>query len=161
MMARRGRGQCPQHALQKGTGVGLVRLGLSIGKRAVIVCLLTAVAAFAIACGGTESGEADAGAGASASGLPRLIDLGADKCVPCKAMAPILEEMQATFEGQLEVVLIDVWQKRDAASRYEVKVIPTQIFLDADGNEVFRHQGFFSREDILAKWRELGYEFDG
>ena len=161
MMARRWRGRDPQHALQKGTGVGLVRLGLSIGKRAVIVCLIVALAAFAVACESAESGEADAGAGASASGLPRLLDLGADKCVPCKAMAPILEEMQTTFEGQLEVVFIDVWQDREAASRYEVKVIPTQIFLDADGNEMFRHQGFFSREEMLAKWRELGYEFDG
>jgi thioredoxin 1 len=95
------------------------------------------------------------------SGLPRLIDLGADKCVPCKMMAPILEEMRVTFEGQLAVEFIDVWKDRNAGSEYGVQVIPTQIFYGTDGTELFRHQGFFSREDILAKWKEFGYEFEG
>lgn len=95
----------------------------------------------------------------SPGGLPVLLDLGADKCVPCKAMAPILEEMRETFAGRLDVCFVDVWKEPRAARDYDVKVIPTQIFLDEDGNELFRHQGFFSREDMLAKWSELGYEF--
>jgi thioredoxin 1 len=101
-----------------------------------------------------------ASAGMSAAEIPRLIDLGADKCVPCKMMAPILEEMRETFEGKLDVVFVDVWKDPEAGRQYGVQVIPTQIFFDEDGNELFRHQGFFSREDILAKWRALGYTFE-
>ncbi len=92
--------------------------------------------------------------------LPALIDLGADKCTPCKMMAPILEELRATYEGEFEVVFIDVWKEPEAAREYSVSVIPTQLFLDESGDELFRHQGFYSREEILAKWTELGYEFE-
>ena len=88
--------------------------------------------------------------------LPRMVDLGADKCIPCKMMAPILEEMKATYAGQLEVDFIDVWKNPDAGDQYGVRVIPTQIFFDAQGQELFRHEGFFGKEDMLAKWKELG-----
>lgn len=93
-----------------------------------------------------------------AAKLPRLVDLGADKCVPCKAMAPILEELSVEYEGRFVVEFIDVWKNADAGKSYEVKMIPTQIFLDAEGNELFRHEGFYGKDDILAKWRELGVE---
>lgn len=156
-------------------------------KWVVLAFLLVSVAALAVACGGsgdesagsggtagipgdaaagdatTPQGDAAASPGSDAGtkALPMLLDLGADKCVPCKAMAPIIEEMRETFAGRLNVEFIDVWKNRDAASQYSIQVIPTQIFFDADGGELFRHQGFFSREDMLAKWRELGYEFEG
>jgi thioredoxin 1 len=92
--------------------------------------------------------------------LPRLLDLGADKCIPCKAMAPILDEMKETFSGQLDVDFIDVWKNESAAQPYGIRLIPTQIFFDGEGNELFRHEGFFSREDLLAKWEELGFFFE-
>lgn len=98
---------------------------------------------------------------AEADAVPRLLDLGADKCVPCKEMAPILDEMRREFDGRLDVDFVDVWKNPEYAREYGVKVIPTQIFMDPEGNELFRHQGFFSREDILSKWRELGYPIDG
>ena len=90
--------------------------------------------------------------------LPTLIDLGATKCIPCKMMAPILEELKADYAGKLNVVFIDVWENPDASKQHKINLIPTQIFLDAEGTELFRHEGFFSREDILAKWKELGVE---
>jgi thioredoxin 1 len=90
--------------------------------------------------------------------LPRLVDLGADKCIPCKKMAPILEELRKEQEGKLEVLFIDVWKNPDAANPYNINLIPTQIFFGADGKELFRHEGFFPKEDILAKWKELGVE---
>jgi thioredoxin 1 len=91
--------------------------------------------------------------------LPRLVDLGADKCIPCKMMAPILEQLRGDFAGRFEVVFIDVWKKRPEAQKYGIRVIPTQIFYDAAGKELFRHEGFFSREDILKTWRQYGFEF--
>ncbi|HEY0944708.1 MAG TPA: thioredoxin family protein [Opitutaceae bacterium] len=88
--------------------------------------------------------------------LPRLVDLGADRCIPCKMMAPILAELTHEYQGQLDVVFIDVWKNRDEGKRYGIRVIPTQIFYDASGAERFRHEGFMAKKDILAKWEELG-----
>ncbi|HOX05317.1 MAG TPA: thioredoxin family protein [Planctomycetota bacterium] len=88
--------------------------------------------------------------------LPKLVDLGAGKCIPCKLMAPILEELKKEQAGRFDVVFIDVWQNPDAGKQYGIKMIPTQIFYGADGKELFRHEGFFSKEDILKKWQELG-----
>lgn len=93
-----------------------------------------------------------------AAKLATLLDLGATKCIPCKMMAPILEELKAEYAGKLNVVFIDVWENPDASKQHKINLIPTQIFLDADGKELFRHEGFFSKEDILAKWKELGVE---
>ena len=95
----------------------------------------------------------------TAVALPRLLELGADKCIPCKQMAPILADLKTTFAGQLEVDFIDVWKNPDAGGEYGVRVIPLQIFFDANGKELFRHEGFYAKDDILAKWRDLGYEF--
>ncbi len=93
--------------------------------------------------------------------LPKLLDLGADKCIPCKQMAPILEELRVQYAGVFEVVFIDVWKNPAEADRYKIRIIPTQIFYDADGKELFRHTGFYSKEQILAKWRQLGVDVGG
>ncbi len=90
--------------------------------------------------------------------LPRLVDLGAGKCIPCKMMAPILEELKAELAGRLQVDFIDVWENPDAGKEYRIRLIPTQIFYDAAGNELYRHEGFMSKEDILAKWKEFGVD---
>ena len=89
---------------------------------------------------------------------PRLLDLGATKCIPCKKMAPILEELKQEYVGRMDVEFIDVWQNRDAAGQYGIESIPTQIFFDAAGKEIYRHQGFFAKDDILKKWNELGVD---
>ncbi|MFA5042556.1 MAG: thioredoxin family protein [Kiritimatiellia bacterium] len=93
--------------------------------------------------------------------LPRLVDLGAGKCIPCKMMAPILEGFKKTHADKFEVQFIDVWQNPDEAKKFNIRVIPTQIFFTPDGKELFRHEGFFGKEDILGKWKELGFAFNG
>ncbi len=95
----------------------------------------------------------------SAEPLPRLVDVGADKCIPCIQMAPILENLKEDFAGQMIVEFVDAWKNRDEAASYGVQMIPTQIFYAADGKELYRHTGFFGREDILNKWQQLGYKF--
>ena len=99
--------------------------------------------------------------GTQVKGLPRMVDLGADKCIPCKMMAPILEQLKSEYEGTLIVDFIDVWKNPDEGPKYGIKLIPTQIFFDASGKERFRHEGFISKEDILAKWKELGVDLAG
>lgn len=93
-----------------------------------------------------------------ASNVPSLIDLGATKCIPCKMMAPILEELKSEYAGKMNVQFIDVWENPEASKKYKINLIPTQIFFSADGKELFRHEGFFSREDILEKWKDLGVD---
>ena len=92
--------------------------------------------------------------------LPKLLDLGATQCIPCKMMAPILDELREEYAGKLEVEFIDVWQNPDAAKQHGIEQIPTQIFFDASGKELFRHAGFFSKENILKKWEEFGVDLD-
>ncbi len=102
---------------------------------------------------------AKAGVAASApqaKALPRLVDLGAGKCIPCKMMKPILDDLKATCAETFKTEFIDVWENPDAGKQYGINLIPTQIFYGADGKELFRHEGFFSKEDILAKWKEFG-----
>jgi len=88
--------------------------------------------------------------------LPRLVDLGADKCIPCKMMVPVLTKLKTDFAGKLDVEFIDVWKNPEAGITYGVDVIPTQIFYGASGEELQRHTGFIGREDILATWTKLG-----
>jgi thioredoxin 1 len=95
------------------------------------------------------------------SGVPTLIDLGSTECIPCKLMWPVLEEMKKEFAGKLAVEFVDVGKRENAAlaQQHAVKLIPTQVFLDAEGKELWRHEGFISRYGILDKFRELGYAF--
>lgn len=120
---------------------------------------------------GEESGEAplvpaepaseppEPEAQSEAKGIPKLVDLGADKCIPCQMMAPILEELKEEYAGRMEVQIIDVWKNPDAGKKYGIQMIPTQIFFDVSGKELTRHTGFLGKEDILAKWKEFGIEF--
>jgi thioredoxin 1 len=93
--------------------------------------------------------------------LPKLVDLGAKACVPCKRMAPILDELAAEYKGVFDVEFIDVWkpENQEKAKTYGIKSIPTQIFLDAKGKELGRHEGFIAKEDILKKWQDYGFTF--
>ena len=96
---------------------------------------------------------------ALAEQLPRLVDVGADKCIPCKMMAPILEELKAEYTGRMDVMFVDAWKNPEEAEMYGVQMIPTQIFYNTEGRELFRRTGFIGKADILAKWLELGYDF--
>ena len=89
---------------------------------------------------------------------PRLLDLGANKCIPCKLMEPILEELRTQYAGTLHVDFIDVWKDNAAGQAHGISTIPTQIFFAPDGKELFRHEGFMAKEDILGQWKALGYD---
>jgi len=88
--------------------------------------------------------------------LPQMIELGSKTCIPCQMMQPILEELRKEYKGQLEAPFWDVYEHPDKAKAYKIRVIPTQVFVGADGKELFRHEGFFPKADILAKFKEHG-----
>lgn len=89
-------------------------------------------------------------------GMVTLVDLGADRCLPCRMMAPILEELKHEYQGKAAIVFLDVWKDRSLGPRFGVQVIPTQIFYDRQGQEVGRHQGFLSKETIELVFEKLG-----
>ena len=93
---------------------------------------------------------------ALASGRPTLVDFGARSCIPCKKMAPILEELEKEYRGRANVIFIDVWQDNKIGARYRVQMIPTQIFFDTQGKEVGRHMGFIDRQPIIDNFKKLG-----
>jgi len=134
-----------------------------VWKIAIVVVLAAVVAIVIInkrggSPPGTDADKSDAQVSQPAAGLPRLLDLGSVSCIPCKMMAPILEELKKEYAGRLQVEFIDVMANPDAATPYNISLIPTQIFFDASGKKRFHHEGFFSKEDILAKWKELGVD---
>lgn len=90
-------------------------------------------------------------------GKPVLLELGSHSCIPCKKMMPILAEL-STEQTAFTVSFVDVWKAEEKSKQYGVELIPTQIFFDAEGKELFRHTGFYAKEDILQKWNELGVE---
>jgi len=137
------------------------------GKIGLIVALVGAMSAVAVTqlilpLATAEDATATPAA-TQASGIPKLVDLGSKSCIPCKMMAPILEELKKDYAGKLDVEFIDVALRENAksAQQYAIKLIPTQVFLGKDGKELWRHEGFLSRDDILAKWKALGYDFGG
>ena len=84
------------------------------------------------------------------------MDVGAGACIPCKMMAPILEKLEKVYQGKAAIVFVDVWKNPVEAKRFNLQVIPTQIFYDKKGKEVYRHMGFMGEKDIVAVLNKLG-----
>jgi thioredoxin 1 len=88
--------------------------------------------------------------------LPTLVDLGKGTCIPCKKMKPILDELTVEYKGRAIVKVIDLRYEPQEAKKYGIRLIPTQIFYDAEGNEVYRHEGFMDKRSIKSKFAEMG-----
>jgi len=89
-------------------------------------------------------------------GMVNMIDLGANACLPCKMMAPIMTKLEKNYQGKAAVIFIDVWKLPDQVKRFGIRVIPTQIFYDKTGKEVSRHEGFMNEKDIVAQLKKMG-----
>jgi thioredoxin 1 len=89
-------------------------------------------------------------------GLVTLIDLGANQCVPCKMMAPILDKLQKDYKDKAAIVVIDVYKHNDQVQRFGIRAIPTQVFFDPNGKEVYRHVGFMSEKAIVDQLAKMG-----
>lgn len=123
---------------------------------------MSIVLALGVVCLAQDAVKKDASANVQKIKLPKLLDLGSKKCVPCKMMAPVLEKLEKEYAGIMDVEFIDVWLEENAAKaeKYGIETIPTQIFFDADGKELARHVGYISEADIFKKWKELGFDFE-
>ena len=89
-----------------------------------------------------------------------FVELGSVNCVPCKMMQPIMKEIEQEYKNQVKVVFHDVWtaQGKPYAAQYGIRVIPTQVFLDAQGNEYYRHEGFFPKEQLVQVLKQQGVQ---
>jgi thioredoxin 1 len=89
-------------------------------------------------------------------GMTTMVDLGATRCIPCKMMAPILQKLEKRYAGKAAIVFFDVWVDPKPARHFGIRTIPTQIFFNKKGEEVYRHEGFMSEEAIVAVLQKLG-----
>lgn len=91
-------------------------------------------------------------------GMVTMLDLGATRCIPCKLMFPIMQKIEKLYENKAAVVFIDVWENPDQARRFGIRAIPTQIFFDEKGKELYRHEGFMAEAAIVAQLKKMGVE---
>jgi len=91
---------------------------------------------------------------------PRLLEIGSSRCMSCREVAKVLDALRVSQGAKPRVVFIDVFEQLEAGDRFKISLIPTQIFCDTAGKEIFRHTGYFAHDDILAKFRELGVKID-
>ena len=90
---------------------------------------------------------------------PKMIEIGSDTCVPCIMMDEVLEELREEYSNSLEVEFIHA-KNEDMVKKYGINAIPTQIFYDKDGKELFRHSGFFSTQEIIDTFSEMGIDLE-
>ena len=126
------------------------------------VLIIAVIAFFLIKCSSDQDGQSSnpkpAVQAEPVKKLPMLVDLGKGTCIPCKKMKPILDELKKEYEGKAIVDVIDLRYDRGAAIRYGIRLIPTQIFYDAEGKEVYRHEGFMDKQSIKNKFTEMGVQ---
>jgi thioredoxin 1 len=87
--------------------------------------------------------------------LPRMWDFGSVSCIPCKTMKGILDPMMVDYQGKVDIRIINVYEDKERAQQFRIITIPTQVFMDAAGKELFRHIGVYPRDSIEAKFREF------
>jgi len=89
------------------------------------------------------------------NGRPTVVDFGAKSCAPCKMMVPIFEELEKQYKGRADILIIEIYDYRDLATKYQIRAVPTQVFFDKKGIEKWRHEGFLPKEEIVKKLEEL------
>jgi thioredoxin 1 len=87
-----------------------------------------------------------------------FVELGSVNCIPCIKMQGVMKEIEREFQDQVQIVFYDVWTEagKPYAQQYKIRVIPTQVFLDEKGNEYFRHEGYFPKEELVQILRQKG-----
>ncbi len=118
-----------------------------------VVAFIALITLFALNCRAEESSPVPE---VPAKGMVTMVDIGAKKCIPCKMMAPIMEELEKEYQGKAAIYFIDVWEHREQGPKFGIRAIPTQIFYDKDGKEVYRHEGFLAKAKIVAMLEKLG-----
>jgi len=136
-----------------------VEVILKTARLILLLALILLTFLMVISCQSSEPNLASVPLGqALSSGKPTLAEFGRGTCIPCKEMKPILEELAMEYRGKLNVVIVEVDEHRDLTNQYGIMAIPTQIFFDSSGEEITRHIGFWSKEEIIAQLKKMGID---
>jgi len=92
------------------------------------------------------------------SPLPKLLDFGRGICIPCKKMAPILQELSEEYKDRVIIKIIEIDQEKELTRVNQIRLIPTQIFFDSKNKEIFRHEGFMYKEEIKKVFEKMGVQ---
>ena len=104
-----------------------------------------------IACVSANGGQLPEKKEVPVDNMVTMVDLGAKSCIPCKMMAPVLKELEEEYNGRAAIIFIDVWEQKEKAGEFGISSIPTQIFYNKSGQEVWRHSGFIDKKSISEK----------
>ncbi len=131
-------------------------------KNRIVAILLLALASIAASncSGGNKPGKPDDQKTVAPSSKKPVtfVELGSVKCIPCKMMQPVMKDIEKEYGSEVEVVFHDVWtaEGEPFGRQYRIMVIPTQVFLDQDGKEFFRHEGYFPKDEIVKVLKTRG-----
>ena len=125
---------------------------------ATVIVTMALIGMLWLAGGSCSAAESSSSAEVPVKGKVTMVDIGAKKCIPCKMMAPIMEELEKEYQdtGKAAIIFIDVWENRDQGQKFGIRAIPTQIFYDKEGKEVSRHEGFMDKKEIVSRLEKLG-----
>ncbi|MCX6159425.1 MAG: thioredoxin family protein [Ignavibacteriota bacterium] len=128
----------------------------------VVVLLLVSIAFISCKKSNTESTHQTSGVSGKDSVKYKIefVELGSVNCIPCKKMQPIMKSIEEKYKGLVKVTFHDVWKDEAPAKKYGIDLIPTQVFLDANGKEIMRHEGFYPEEDIDNFLKSQGVNFN-
>lgn len=131
-------------------------------KRWIAVCLVAVIALIEGTTCSTDAGkdrdDAKKTAMPSSGKKVTFVELGSMKCIPCRMMQPVMKDIEREYGGEVGVVFHDVWtaEGEPYAKKYGIRAIPTQVFLDAEGKEFFRHEGYYPKDEIVRVLKTKG-----
>jgi thioredoxin 1 len=144
---------CDQSTTLKITVQNVKQRRFELKRVALLFCLAFIMTGFGFS---HSAGQSSSIPEVPAKDMVTMVDIRAKECIPCKMMAPIMESLEKEYKGRAAIIFIDVWKNREQGQRFGIRSIPTQIFYDKGGKEVYRHEGFLSRDFIVAQLEELG-----
>jgi len=126
--------------------------------RGSILVLLAGSLSMSCSAANSKADESSKNIAETENVLVTFIELGSVRCIPCRMMQPIIEEIEEEYGDKVKVVFHDVWtpEGEPYAQQYGIRLIPTQVFLDKDGKEYFRHEGFFPKEELVNILKQKG-----
>jgi len=135
---------------------------LAVARRILLLAVVLSLFTLITSCQSKETTGTDLASiplpKALTNGKPTLAEFGRGTCIPCKEMKPILENLAVEYQGRLNVSIVSVDEYGDLTNYYRIMAIPTQIGFDSSGKEVFRHVGFWPKDQIIAQLSKLGID---
>lgn len=93
---------------------------------------------------------------ARAANKPLVADFGLKRCSKCIEQGKVIDELGAKIGEKVSFRFVHIKDEEQVVEEYKVLMVPTLIFFDAQGKEVFRNVGLMQAEAITAKLGELG-----